>query len=127
MFPTAWSSALGDDKKLQLISVHDIGVFAARVFEKPEEYKGRAISLAGDELTLPQAKEKFREVVGYEMPARFTFMGTALLWMVKELGTMFRWFREVGYGADIPSLRKEVPELQDFGTWLSESSGFRKQ
>lgn len=127
MFASMWASALGDNKKLQLISVHDIGVFAARAFEKPEEYKGRAISLAGDELTLLEAKRKFREAVGSDMPANFTFMGSVLMFMVKELGTMFKWFADTGYGADILSLRKEVPELQDFGTWLRESSGFRKQ
>ena len=125
MFPTLWSSSLGNDRPLQLISVHDIGVFAARAFEKPEDYKGRAISLAGDELTLVQAKTAFKEAVGYDMPTNFTFMGSAILFMVKEVGTMFKWFRDVGYGADIKALRKDVPKLQDFGTWLKESSGFK--
>lgn len=127
MFPAMWNSSLGDTKPLQLISAHDIGVFAARAFEKPEEYKGRAISLAGDELTLSQAKEVFREAVGYDMPTTFTFLGSAVVFMVKEVGTMFKWFNEVGYAADIKALRKEVPGLQDFGTWLKESSEFRKQ
>jgi uncharacterized protein YbjT (DUF2867 family) len=127
MFPATWGSSLGDNKPLQLISVHDIGVVAARAFERPEKYNGRAISLAGDEVTLVQAKKVFKEVIGYDMPANFTFMGSALIFMVKELGTMFRWFKDAGYGADIKALRKEVPELQDFGTWLKESSGFRKQ
>jgi uncharacterized protein YbjT (DUF2867 family) len=127
MFPAMWGAGLGNDKVLQLISVHDIGVFAARAFQNPQEYKGRAISLAGDELTLPQAKEVFKEAIGYDMPANFQFMGSALLFMMKELGTMFQWFADVGYGADIKALRKEEPKLQDFGTWLKESSGFRKQ
>ena len=127
MFPALWGASLGNDKVLQLISVHDIGVFAARAFQNPQEYKGRAISLAGDELTLPQAKKVFKDVIGYDMPATFQFMGSALLFMVKELGTMFKWFGDVGYGADIKALRKEEPKLQDFGTWLRESSEFRKQ
>jgi len=126
MFPAMWNNSLGDDKPLQLISVHDIGVFAAKAFEKPEEYKGRAISLAGDELTLSEARKVFEETIGYAMPANFTFLGAAVMLMVKEMGTMFNWFRTVGYGADIPALKKEVPQLQDFGTWLKESSGFRK-
>jgi len=127
VFAPMWGAALGNDKPLQLISVHDIGVFAARAFQDPEHYKGRAIGLAGDELTLPQAKKVFKETLGTEMPSTYQFVGSALLWAVKELGTMFKWFADVGYGVDIQALRREEPKLQDFGTWLRESSGFRKQ
>jgi uncharacterized protein YbjT (DUF2867 family) len=124
IFPAMWGASLGNEKTLQLISVHDIGVFAARAFQNPQEYKGRAISLAGDELTLPQAKEVFKKAVGYDMPATFQFLGSAVLYMVKEMGTMFKWFHDVGYGIDIQALRKEEPKLQDFETWLKESSDF---
>lgn len=127
MFPAMWGASLGDDKALQLISVHDIGVFGARAFQNPEEYEGRAISLAGDDLTLSQAKKVFKEAIGYDMPATFQFMGSAIMFMVKELGIMFKWFADVGCGADIQALRKEEPKLQDFRTWLKESSGFKKQ
>ena len=78
-------------------------------------------------MTLPQAKKAFREAVGYDMPASFTFMGSALIFMVKEMRLMFKWFADTGYGADIKALRREVPEMQDFGTWVRESSGFRKE
>lgn len=128
MFPAMWGQSLGEDRKaLQLISVHDIGVFAANAFQRPQQFEGRAISLAGDELTLAQAKKKFRDAMGYDMPVTFGFLGSAAMFMVKELGNMFKWFNDVGYGADIQALRKEEPKLQDFGTWLKESSAFKKQ
>ena len=127
MFPTMWAAGLRNDQTLQLVSVHDIGLFAAKAFQNPEEYRGRAISLAGDELTLPQAKRVFKEAMGFDMPTTFWFLGWALLFMVKELGAMNKWFVDEGYGVDIQVLRKEEPRLQDFGTWLKESSGFRKQ
>jgi len=126
-FPALWGSKLRDDQTLQLVSVHDIGVFASRAFQYPEEYKGRAISIAGDELTLPQAKKVFREVIGYEMPSTYQFVGSFFCYMVKELGLMFQWFADVGFGADVKALRKEEPKLQDFSMWLKESSGFRKR
>ena len=127
MFSTFWASSPGDRKALQLISVHDVGVFAVRAFAHPEQYKGKAISLAGDELTLSQAKEVFKEAMGYDMPTTYGFLGSAVLFMVKEMGTMFKWFGDAGYRADVKALRKEEPKLQDFGTWLKESSGFKKQ
>jgi uncharacterized protein YbjT (DUF2867 family) len=124
-FVAMWAGV--GDKPLQLISCHDIGVFAARAFADPEAYKGKAISLAGDELTLEQAKKVFKETLGYDMPETFWFVGSGIKFMVKEMGTMFAWFKDEGYGADIPALRKEEPRLQDFGTWLKESSQFKKE
>jgi len=123
VFPAMWLG-LGD-KPLQLISVHDIGVFASRAFIDPEAYKGRAISLAGDELTLAQGKQVFKDSLGIEMPETFAFVGAAVKFMVKEMGLMFAWMKDEGYGADIPALRKEEPQLQDFGRWLKESSQFK--
>jgi len=124
-FASMWYG-LGD-KPLQLVSTHDIGVFAARAFNDPGAYNQRAISLAGDELTLDQGKKIFKEVVGYDMPETFRFVGTAINFMIKEVRAMFAWFKEAGYGADIPKLRMEEPELQDFSKWLKESSKFPKK
>jgi uncharacterized protein YbjT (DUF2867 family) len=54
-FASMWKGV--GEKPLQMISVHDIGVFGARAFRDPEAYKGRAITLAGDSLTLEQGKK----------------------------------------------------------------------
>ncbi|KFY08415.1 hypothetical protein V492_06239 [Pseudogymnoascus sp. VKM F-4246] len=119
-FASMWRGV--GNKPLQLVSVHDIGLFAAKALSN-SEYKGQAISLAGDELTLEQGKEIFKKTMGYPMPESFSFVGAGLKFMMtKELGTMFKWFETDGYGADIPALRKEEPALQSFKTWLKESS-----
>ena len=125
VFASMWAD-LGD-KPLQLIATRDIGIFAAKAFANPEKYKGEAIALAGDELNLKQAKEVFKQSLGYDMPETFGFVGSAVRFMVKEMGLMFSWFKTDGYQAGIPELRKEEPTLQDFGTWLKESSAFKKQ
>jgi hypothetical protein len=44
--------------------------------------------------------------------------------MKKALGTMFQWFKDVGYGADVEERRKMNPQMQDYRTWLKENSGF---
>jgi len=54
-FASVWKGI--GEKPLQLISVHDIGVFAARAFADPQAYNGRAISLAGDSLNFDQGKK----------------------------------------------------------------------
>jgi uncharacterized protein YbjT (DUF2867 family) len=124
VFASMWGSV--GQKPLQLISVHDIGVFGAKALEEPEAYKGRAITLAGDELTLEQGKEVFKTVVGKDMPETWWFVGPFFMWLMKEVGTMFTWFRTDGFGANIAELKKEEPKLQDFATWLRDTSEFKK-
>lgn len=46
--------------------------------------------------------------------------------MVKEMGNMFVWFRETGYGADIPELRRLHPQIKSFGEWLEKESAWAK-
>ncbi|KAH6671696.1 putative NmrA-like family domain-containing protein 1 [Halenospora varia] len=124
-FTSMWAGV--GSKPLQLISCHDIGVFAAKAFLNPATYNGRAISLAGDELNIEQARETFKDVVGSNLPETFGFVGSAIKWSSHELSTMFNWFKSDGYGADIPALKKEEPKLQTLGMWLKESSQFKKQ
>jgi uncharacterized protein YbjT (DUF2867 family) len=123
-FASMWGT-LGN-KPLQLISVHDIGLFGARAFTDPS-YKNRAIGLAGDELTLAQGKKVFKETMGFDMPETYGFVGAAIRWLIAEVGLMFRFFEDEGYAVDIQALRKEEPRLQDLSKWLKESSKFPKE
>jgi hypothetical protein len=36
----------------------------------------------------------------------------------EDMVTMVNWFNEYGYQADIPALRKRLPTLMNFETWL---------
>ncbi|KAI4716539.1 NAD(P)-binding protein [Aureobasidium sp. EXF-10727] len=127
MFGAMWSSALKPDRKLQLVSCRDIGHFAAEAFRNPAKYNNRAVSLAGDELTLKEADQVWKKAIGQGAPNTFTFMGTGLLWASKELGSMFRWFQTDGYEVDIAALRKEHPGLQTLGDWIVKESAFKKE
>ncbi|KAF2431368.1 nucleoside-diphosphate-sugar epimerase family protein [Tothia fuscella] len=122
-FATMWSVAV-KEKPLQLIATADIGHLAGEAFIKPDEYAGKAISLAGDELTFEEANKVFQQKVGYEMPQTFGFLASGMLWAIKEVGIMFRWFYTDGYGADIQGLKKTHPELLSFGNWLVKESKF---
>ncbi|KAK3293193.1 uncharacterized protein B0H64DRAFT_207578 [Chaetomium fimeti] len=126
MFTAMWDAALKPDTKLQLVSVHDIGVFGAKALGDPAEWSGRAVSLAGDELTLAEAKEIFHRVMGKKLPQTFTIFGRALMWGVKEMGDMFAFFEREGYGADIAALCRDTP-TQDFETWLRNDSKWPRE
>lgn len=121
IFPTAWCASLSPTTKLQLVATADIGYFAAQALLNPKEYNGRAISIAGDELTFEEANEIFESRLGKNIPRTFNFVGSTLLWAIKDVGLMFTWFNDKGYAADINALKKEHPGLQSFGDWLKTS------
>jgi len=111
-------------KSLQLVATADIGHMAGQAFLNPDEYSGKSISLAGDDLTFEQFGKVFKEKVGYEIPQTFELIGRGIMWGVSEVGVMFNWFYTDGYTTDIQALRKTHPELLDFGDWLVKESKF---
>ncbi|MCJ1390208.1 hypothetical protein MMC18_003066 [Xylographa bjoerkii] len=121
---TAWRDRV-DGKKLQVIATTDIGPFGAAAFLEPEnpEYKNKAYSLAGDELTWDEAERIFVEKTGQSIPTTYGFLATFALWALKDVGLMFQFFRERGFGADVKRLRGmgAGKGLRDFGTWAEGS------
>ncbi|KIW17830.1 hypothetical protein PV08_05025 [Exophiala spinifera] len=112
--------------KLQLVSSKDIGVLAADIFKHPDLYTGKSLSLATDELTLRQANDIFKREVGIDMPVAYPFVGRLIKFVLHEqLGVMFNWFKEEGFGGDPNEFKNKFPEMQDFQKWLKQSSGFR--
>jgi uncharacterized protein YbjT (DUF2867 family) len=103
---------------LQLVACDDIGAFAALAFAAPAQWIGRAIELAGDELTMPQAAEVFGRVIGRPVQYVQVPMAEFRRTSGEELATMFTWFNQVGYGADLPTLRAIYPALTTLEQWL---------
>jgi uncharacterized protein YbjT (DUF2867 family) len=126
IFTAMWDIGLRQETKLQMVSVKDIGVFAAKAFDEPARWSGKAVGLAGDELTLGEARDKFERLVGKNLPETWAITGMAVLWASQELGDMFAFFENEGYGVDIEALRREGP-TQDFESWLQESSKWLKE
>ena len=112
---------------MQLISTHDIGVFAAKALLDPQKWAGRAIALAGDDLSFSELRDIFKQTTGQVLPEASRLLAHPVLWWFKDARMSFEWFRTVGYGADITSLREEEPGLQDFGTWLRQTSQWADQ
>ncbi|KAL7919979.1 hypothetical protein ACQKWADRAFT_299817 [Trichoderma austrokoningii] len=121
IFATAWREAV-KSRPLQLISTDDIGAFAALSFMQPQQFSGRSISLAGDELSYAQLEDIFRKQTGHPPSTTFGFIARLVLRMSEEMGTMFTFFEKEGYGADIKSLKEVYPDLKSFSQWLGSSS-----
>ncbi|KAI1851363.1 hypothetical protein JX265_000403 [Neoarthrinium moseri] len=126
VFLAAMNNWLEKDKTTQWVAVRDIGIFAAKAFEEPEQWNHRSVGLAGDELTFNQLKDAFEKVTGEPAPVTYWFFGSALTTMVTEVKLMISWFAEEGYRANIPERRRDHPSLLTMEKWLGEESGFAK-
>lgn len=112
-------AVLHKDTKLQMIAVDDIGRMAAQAFERPEDYLGRQVDLAGDEVSLVELARIWKDVTGNRLKSvpMFRFL---IKKMSMDLYLMLDWFEKTGYSVDIPSLRRELPGLKDLRSWLGE-------
>ncbi len=111
---------LDPDKPFQQINAEDIGVFAVLAFENPDEWLGREVDLAGDELTMPEMAETLSQVTGREISCYQVPWNQFREQRGEEIAIMYEWFNEVGYEADIMALRSEYPELTDLERYLHD-------
>lgn len=116
------------DKPYQSIATDDIGAFAALAFERPKDFIGLELEIAGSELTNLQAAEVFGRVLNRRVKFQKLPMLVAKLFLGKEFYRMFRWFNEAGFKADIPELRRRYPEvhLHTLEEWLREEGWNRR-
>jgi uncharacterized protein YbjT (DUF2867 family) len=102
-----------------MIAVDDIGAFAAMAFEKPGHWQGRAVDIAGDELSMNDLADRFSRLVGREVRYQQVPWQEWENQAGAEMTRMWRWFEEVGYNVDISALRQEHSLLMGFDRWLS--------
>jgi uncharacterized protein YbjT (DUF2867 family) len=50
-----------------MVAAEDIGVFAAMAFGDPDQWVGREVDLAGDEMTMPEIADTFSHVIGRQV------------------------------------------------------------
>ncbi|KAI8718431.1 NmrA domain-containing protein [Fusarium sp. LHS14.1] len=122
LMASLWAAGMPADRKMQMISTRDIGIFAAKALLNPEAWAEKAIALAGDELNFSELQDVFQRTVGEPLPQTYRVLSYPVLWIVSDASKSFEWFRTAGWDADIPSLREQEPGLQTFEKWLRESS-----
>lgn len=111
---------LRPEKGRQLIAVEDIAVFAALAFSTPDQYVGKTIELAGDELTESQLAETFARVIGRPVNLAQPAKGSGRR-SDEEMIAMFSFFNGEAYDADIPALRRLHPGLLTLEQYLRKN------
>jgi uncharacterized protein YbjT (DUF2867 family) len=112
-------------KPLQMLASEDLGVFVRMAFESPDDFLGKAIELAGDELTMPEAAEAFSRATGKQV--RYEEMPIETVRSFSEdIALMSQWFNDKGYQADIHALRAMHPSLMTLQWWLCKTGWGKK-
>jgi uncharacterized protein YbjT (DUF2867 family) len=110
---------LNPDTRLQMIAVDDIGEFAALAFQRPGHWKGRAVELAGDELSMSELAQAFTRMSGREVRYVQAPWDQFEQRAGRDMARMFRWIQDVGFHVDIGALRQEHTNLMSFDRWLN--------
>lgn len=113
-------------KKVQLVASKDIGIFAAKAFLNPDEYAGKGLSLAGDELNFNQIQAAWQQKTGTPFPETYGLLARGLMYVLGDVNLMFKFFVDEGYGADIPKLKKLHPGLLNWDEYLEQSPFVKK-
>ena len=110
------------DKTYQSIATDDIGAFVALAFDRPEQFIGMELEIAGSELTPRQTADIFSRVMGKPVRYGRLPMLAARILLGKDFHAMFRWLNRDGFQANIPELRRKYPEihLHSLEEWLRE-------
>ena len=111
---------LSPETRLQQVAVDDIGAFVELAFSNPDDWKGQAVELAGDEPAMTETAQTFGEVLGHEVEYVQVPWDAFEEQAGEEMTAMYRWFEADGYAADIDSLRETYPDLTTFESFLRE-------
>jgi len=128
---TAWSLpglkegklgiAMPAGRKLQQVSVRDIGRFAATVIGLGKDAYGLRINIAGDELTGTESAEVLSQASGFNI--QFEAGDPEYIRSHDEdLYRMFKWFDDVGYSANLEDLQGDFSQVgwQSLQDWARD-------
>ena len=115
-----YAIALPSGLPLQQIATEDIGAFAAHVLANPDEFAGKRIDIASDELSSRESADVLAGILG--KPISVTEVPIeAIRSFSEDFALMYEWFASTGFVADIDGLRSSYPEVgwTRFAEWAT--------
>ncbi len=108
----------GPERLLSFIAIQDIGFFAGEAFEHSDEWLGKSVNIASDQMTVEAYVATFSRVMGREVTYTQMPLDEYLASMPRGLRPLFRWYDEVGYKADVNAFRAQYPNLTTLDEYL---------
>lgn len=117
------------DKKMAGIAADDIGKCAYGIFKKSNEFIGKRVGIAGEQLTCADMAKELSAALGEEVsynavtPEQYRGFGFP---GAEDLGNMFQFYadfeKEFERWRSVKDSRDLNPELQSFKMWLSKNA-----
>ena len=111
---------LPSDLPLQQVAVADIGAFGALVVDRKDDFVGRRVEIASDELTSAGSAAALSQLLNrpieyFEVPME------QIRAFSEDFAVMYEWFIETGYSVDIEGLRAAYPDVgwHRFADWAA--------
>jgi uncharacterized protein YbjT (DUF2867 family) len=112
--PIMWSGlskSLGQNDIIQIITLDDVGAFAALVFDHPKQFIGKEIEIAADEVYFDQLVQAYRRVEGKNPPRSLI-----PYWLLTRMGNFGKFIQHLHTQesrANIAALQKLYPDLKN--------------
>ena len=97
-------------KRMQVTTTTDIGRWAVEALVRPDRtgIRNDSLSIASEDMSFEDFDSIYRKKTGKGVPLTFEWLSTVMIWLVKDLNTMFSFINERDYGADLPWLRERL-------------------
>ena len=105
------SSLLPPERKLQMISLKDIAGFVVYIIERREEFLGKRLDIASDDVSGKESAKILSRILNREI-VYIELKSSQIRFMGEDYLAMYQWFNEIGYEVDISSLRHNYPEIK---------------
>ena len=106
------------DKTQQWIAASDIGFFVGEAFDHPDEWIGKALDIAGDEMSIAEFTDVLSRSVGLDVHHQQITWKKYEEEAGEEITLMARWLDNKGFDADVEALRKMYPNLLTYQQFL---------
>lgn len=116
------SQPLSPKTKLQQLSEEDYGEMVTEVFKRPADFLNREQEVASVDMTMTEIAAAFSSVFGKNVEYQQIPFEAFEQQAGEEVTTMYRWFENVGYAADLAQLKRDFPEPTDFESYLRDRS-----
>ncbi len=105
----------------QTIAVDDIGLWTSAIVSERKRFLGKALNLAGEELTGNEMATLLHHSLGDEYSnVKYSMVPRSLIRLLEhDLAIMANWIERTGYGADISKLKRLANDIGIRSTSLS--------
>ena len=109
-------------KTMQFISTDDIGPITVKIFENPQQYLGKTITIGTEQMDMKKVAETFSKVLGRQISYQKLPGFITRLAMGKNLHKMFNWCNnnDCVFIKDLGSVKTEFRGMTPMDQWIKQ-------